>query len=79
MGFLDACAFTGHLLAIYSVSWLFQSGFSIPINFNVIFFSGFVGFMGVMTYSFLTNLEHNEYLNVQPVSVDMVVKAKLAI
>ena len=79
MGFSDARAFTGHLLAIYSVSWLFQSGFGIPINFNVIFFSGFVGFMGVMTYSFLTNLDHNEYLNVQPVSVDMVVKAKLAI
>ena len=71
--------FSGHLLAIYAVSWLFQSGFGIPINFNVIFFSGFVGFMGVMTYSFLTNLEHNEYLNVQPVSVDMVVKAKLAV
>jgi hypothetical protein len=71
--------FSGHLLAIYFVSWLFQAGFGIPINFNVVFFSGFVGFMGVMTYSFLTNLEHNEYLNVQPVSVDMVVKAKLAI
>jgi len=32
-----------------------------------------------MTYSFITNYEHNEYLNVQPVSVDMVVKAKLAV
>jgi hypothetical protein len=71
--------FSGHLLAIYFVSWLFQSGFGIPINFNVVFFSGFVGFMGVMTYSFLTNLEHNEYLNVMPVSVDSVVKAKLSI
>jgi len=71
--------FGGHLIAIYFISWLFQAGFGIPINFNVIFFSGFVGFMGVMTYSFLTNLEHNEYLNVQPVSVDMVVKAKLAV
>ena len=71
--------FSGHLLAIFAVSWLFQSGFGIPINFNVVFFSGFVGFMGVMTYSFLTNLEHNEYLNVQPVSVDMVVKAKLVV
>lgn len=71
--------YSGHLLAIYFVSWLFQAGFGLPINFNVIFFSGFVGFMGVMTYSFLTNLEHNEYLNVQPVSVDMVVKSKLSI
>jgi uncharacterized membrane protein YkvA (DUF1232 family) len=71
--------FSGHLLAIYFVSWLFQTGFGIPISFNVVFFSGFVGFMGVMTYSFLTNLEHNEYLNVMPVSVDSVVKAKLSI
>jgi hypothetical protein len=71
--------FSGHLLAIYFISWLFQVGFGIPISFNIVFFSGFVGFMGVMTYSFLTNLEHNEYLNVQPVSVDMVVRAKLAV
>ena len=71
--------FSGHLLAIYFVSWLFQAGFGVPISFNVVFFSGFVGFMGVMTYSFLTNLEHNEYLNVMPVSVDAVVKAKLVI
>ncbi len=71
--------YSGHLLAIYFVSWLFQAGFGLPISFNVIFFSGFVGFMGVMTYSFLTNLEHNEYLNVQPVSVDMVVKSKLSL
>jgi len=77
--FPAVAGFSGHLLAIYFVSWLFQAGFGIPISFNVIFFSGFVGFMGVMTYSFLTNLEHNEYLNVQPVGVDMVVKAKLAI
>ena len=71
--------FSGHLVAIYFVSWLFQAGFGVPISFNVVFFSGFVGFMGVMTYSFLTNLEHNEYLNVMPVSVDTVVKAKLVI
>lgn len=77
--FPAVAGFSGHLLAIYFVSWLFHAGFGIPITFNVVFFSGFVGFMGVMTYSFLTNLEHNEYLNVQPVSVDMVVKAKLFI
>jgi hypothetical protein len=71
--------FGGLLLAIYFISWLFQDGFGIPINLNVVFFSGLIGFMGVMTYSFLTNIEHNEYLNVQPISVDMVLKAKLVI
>jgi hypothetical protein len=71
--------FGGILLAIYFVSWLFQAGFGIPLNLNVVFFSGFIGFTGVMTYSLLTNIEHNEYLNVQPISVDMVMKAKLII
>lgn len=72
-------SFAGHLLAIYGISWVFEAGVGVSLGFNVVFYSGFVGFMGVMTYSFLTNLEHNEYLNVQPVSVDMVVKAKLVI
>jgi hypothetical protein len=71
--------FGGLLLAIYFISWLFQAGFGIPLNLNVVFFSGFIGFTGVMTYSLLTNIEHNEYLNVQPISVDMVMKAKLII
>jgi hypothetical protein len=71
--------FAGQLLVIYFVSWIFQTGFGLPLNFNVVFFSGFVGFMGVMTYSFLTNIEHNEYLNLIPVTVDNVVKAKLFI
>jgi hypothetical protein len=72
-------SFAGHLLAIYGISWVFEAGVGVSLGFNVVFYSGFVGFMGVMTYSFLTNLEHNEYLNVQPVSVDMVVKAKLVL
>ena len=72
-------SFAGHLLAVYGMSWVFEAGVGVSLGFNVVFYSGFVGFMGVMTYSFLTNLEHNEYLNVQPVSVDMVVKAKLVL
>ncbi len=71
-------SYTIHLLFIYFLSWLFESGFGIPIGFNVIFFSCFVGFMGVMTYGALTGHEHNEYLNVLPVSVDYVIRAKLA-
>jgi len=72
-------SFAGHLLTIYGMSWVFEAGVGVSLGFNVVFYSGFVGFMGVMTYSFLTNLEHNEYLNVQPVSVDMVVRAKLVL
>jgi len=68
-----------HLIAVYALSWLFQNGFGMPLDFNVVFFGGFVGFMGVLTYSFLTGMEQNEYLNVIPVTVEMVVKAKLCV
>lgn len=77
--FPAVAGFAGPLLVIYFVTWVFQTGFGAPLHFNVVFFSGFVGFMGVMTYSVLTSIEHNEYLNVMPVTVDRVVKAKLVI
>jgi hypothetical protein len=72
-------SYTLNLVAVYSVSWIFENGFGIPLGFNVVFFSALVGFMGVSTYSSLTSLEHNEFLNVMPVSVDSLVRAKLVI
>jgi hypothetical protein len=71
--------YTLNLLVIVFISWLFDYGFGIPISFNVVFFSAFVGFMGVMTYSSLTSIEHNEYLNMMPLGVDSLIKAKLVI
>jgi hypothetical protein len=68
-----------HLVAVYFISWLFENGLGIRLGFNVLFFSAMVGFLGVLTYSSLAGVEHNEYLNVMPVSVDSVVKAKLVI
>jgi hypothetical protein len=68
-----------HLVAVYFISWVFENGFGIPLGFNVVFFSTLVGFMGVLTYSFLTSIEHNEFLNVLPVSVDQLVRAKLVV
>jgi hypothetical protein len=35
--------------------------------------------MGVLAYSSLTSIEHNEFLNVMPTSVDFLVKAKLVV
>jgi hypothetical protein len=71
--------FLGHFLSLYIGVWLFESAVQLPISFNVVFYSGFIGFMGITSYSWLNNLEHNEYLNLQPVTVDQVVKAKLVL
>jgi hypothetical protein len=71
--------YTLQLLAVYLINWIFENGFGIPLRFNVVFFSALVGFFGVMTYSSLTSFEDNEYLNVLPVNVDSLVRAKLAV
>jgi hypothetical protein len=71
--------FLGPLLGIYAVIWLFRSGLGMPLEFNVVFYGGILGFLGLMTYSWLTNIEPNEFLNVQPVGVDQVVRAKLVL
>jgi len=71
--------FLGPLFAVYILAWFFRTGMGLPISFNVVFYGGMVGFLGVMTYSWITNLEPNEFMNVQPVTVDQVIKAKLVI
>ena len=71
--------YTLPLLAVYSTSWVLENSFSIPIDFNVVFLSALVGFAGVLTYSSLTSIENNEYLNAMPVSVDLLIKAKMII
>lgn len=72
-------SYTLHLIALYFISWIFENSFGIPLGFNVVFFSTLVGFMGVLAYSSLTSIEHNEFLNVMPTSVDSLVKAKLVV
>jgi hypothetical protein len=69
--------FIGPLLGIYFIVSLFELSLEVDIDYNVIFYGSMVGFFGVMTYSWLNNFETNEFLNYQPVSVDMVIKAKL--
>jgi hypothetical protein len=71
--------FVGLILGVYAVVWLFEAGIGIPLPFNVVSYSGFVGLVGVMTYSWITNVEHNESLNSMPVGVDRVVEAKVSL
>ena len=68
---------TGMLLGIYGLIWLFEEGMGILLPFNLISYSAFVGLMGVMTYSWMTSVEHNEALNLHPVGVEEVIKAKV--
>jgi hypothetical protein len=66
----------GALLGVYYIIWLIETGIGVPLPFNAVSYSGFVGFMGVLTYSWITNMEHNESLNSLPIEVGDVIKAK---
>jgi hypothetical protein len=67
---------SGALLGVYFIVWLMETGIGLPLPFNAVSYSGFVGFMGVLTYSWITNIEHNESLNPLPINVGDVIKAK---
>ena len=69
----------GALLGVYLIVWLMETGIELHLPFNAVSYSGFVGFMGVLTYSWITNIEHNESLNPLPVNVGDVIKAKFFI
>jgi len=69
--------FVGPLLGLYVLVWVFQRGLGVPISFNIAFYGSLVGFLGVHTYSMLTNFEPNEFLNTQPTAVDSVIHEKL--
>ena len=71
--------FAGTILGVYFIIWLFERGVGLPLPFNVVSYSGFVGFMGVLTYSWITNMEHNESLNTVPVTVYQVIGAKITL
>jgi hypothetical protein len=69
--------FVGLILGVYTVVWLFEASVGIPLPFNVVSYTGFLGLLGVMTYSWITNVEHNESLNSITIGVDRVIEAKV--
>ncbi|MGQ9582332.1 MAG: hypothetical protein ACUVV6_02315 [Thermoplasmatota archaeon] len=69
--------FVGPLVGVYALIWVVSAGVALPISFNIVFYGGVLGLLGLMTYSWMTNIEPNEFLNAQPVSVDEVIGAKL--
>jgi len=71
--------FLGLIMGIYGLISIFEMGMGIYLPFNVISYSGFVGFMGVMTYSMITGIEPNDYMNMLPISIEKVVKAKVTL
>ena len=72
-------SFTVPLVFITFISWFFSAGLDIPIEFNIIFYGGMVGFFGLLIYSWQNNTDVIEFYQVLPITVPKVIKSKIIV
>jgi hypothetical protein len=59
--------------------WFVNYGLAIPVGFNSVFYAAMTGFIGVMMYSWLNNIDLSEYYSLLPVSVPQLIKIRILV
>ena len=72
-------SFAVPLVFITFLSWFVNVGLDIPLDFNIIFYGGMVGFFGMMIYSWQNNTDVIEFYQVLPITVPQVIKSKIIV
>ena len=67
------------LLFLSFTTWFVNYGLAIPVGFNTVFYASMVGFIGVMMYSWLNNIDLAEYYSLIPVTVPQLIKVRVAV
>jgi len=67
------------LLFLSFTTWFVNYGLAIPIGFNTVFYASMVGFIGVMMYSWLNNIDLAEYYSLIPVTVPQLIKVRVSV
>jgi len=67
------------LVFLSFTSWFVNSGLGIPVGFNTVFYGAMVGFMGILLYSWLNNVDSTDYYSLLPLTVPNVVRARIMI
>jgi len=70
-------AYIGPLVFLWFVLWFLRNVLVIPINFNVVFYSGMIGLFSVTIYSWLNNTDAPDFYQVLPMTVARLVKTKM--
>ena len=65
------------LLFLSFTTWYVNYGLAIPVGFNAVFYAAMVGFVGVMMYSWLNNVDLAEYYSLLPVTVPQLIKIRI--
>lgn len=54
-------------------------GLAIPVGFNTVFYAAMVGFVAVLMYSWLNNIDLAEYYSLLPVTVPQLIKVRMLV
>ncbi len=67
------------LLFLSFTVWFVNYGLSIPVGFNSVFYAAMVGFVAVLMYSWLNNIDLVEYYSLLPVTVPQLIKVRMLV
>jgi len=67
------------LLFLSFTVWFVNYGLAIPVGFNAVFYAAMVGFIGVMMYNWLNNIDLAEYYSLLPVTVPQLVRVRILV
>ena len=72
-------AFVLPLLFLSFTAWFVNYGLAIPVGFNTVFYAAMVGFVGVLMYNWLNNIDLSEYYSLLPVTVPELIKIRILV
>jgi len=67
------------LLFLSFTTWYVNYGMNIPVGFNAVFYAAMVGFIGVMMYNWLNNIDLTEYFSLLPVTVPQLIRMRIVV
>lgn len=67
------------LLFLSFTVWFVNYGLTIPVGFNSVFYAAMVGFIGVLMYSWLNNVDLAEYYSLLPVTVPRMIRVRIMV
>ena len=67
------------LLFLAFAAWFINKGLAIPVGFNTVFYAAMVGFVGILMYNWLNNIDLSEYYSLMPVTVPQLIRARVTV
>ncbi|UCE91950.1 MAG: hypothetical protein JSV90_02050 [Methanobacteriota archaeon] len=67
------------LLFLSFTAWFVNHGLAIPVGFNTVFYAAMVGFIGILMYNWLNNIDLSEYYSLIPVTVPQLIRVRIVV